>query len=90
MVKIKKLRWGGNIATTPVCRYDVDITADKRWKVSSPTFMWFPAVDYKSRKAAQDACQRHFENTIYDLLEDDDEPQAYPSTGAGDSGTGTL
>lgn len=86
MVKVKKLRWGGNIAMTPVCRYDVDINADKRWKVSSPTFMWFPANDYKTRKAAQDACQRHFESTIRDLLEIDNDAGVHPSAGAGDSG----
>lgn len=42
--------------------------------------MWFPTDAYKSRKSAQDACQRHFESIIRDLLEVDNDTGAHPSS----------
>lgn len=72
-VKVKRLSWGGNYAYNALCKYGVEYTSEGRYKVHSPTFGWYPDKEYNNKKAATEACQRHWTQQVLDLLEVSDE-----------------
>lgn len=69
MIRVKRLRWSAKMAQNIICRYEIEIDADKRWSVSSPTFSWRPDTRYKNQQAAKNACHKHYESIILELLE---------------------
>jgi hypothetical protein len=71
-MKLKRLSWAANRADNLICTYSVDITDNKDFRVSSPTFQWYPADIFRSKKTAMEACQRHYESMVYSLFEDTD------------------
>lgn len=77
MVKVKRLRWGGNMAQNLVCRYELEVNSDKKWLAVCHAFMW-RGGPYNSRKVAVGACQRHYESVILDLLEPQDGAGSHP------------
>lgn len=72
-IKVKRLKWGGGQATTTMCRYDIEHTSHGKYKAASPTFSWYPDKEFNNKKAAMEACQRHWVRQVVDLLEGDDD-----------------
>lgn len=72
-IKVKRLSWAGNYANTAMCRYHVEHTSEGKFKAESPTFGWYPDTEYNNKKAAVQACQKHWAKQVIDLLEVADE-----------------
>jgi hypothetical protein len=72
-VRIKKLKWGGNMASNEVCSYYIEYKDEDMYGCGSHTFRWYPDTMVKGRRQAMQVCQRHYESIIRDLLEDDED-----------------
>lgn len=72
MIRVKRIRWAAKMAQNIICRYEIEMNSDKLWSAWSPTFSWRPDKLYKNQQAAKDACHKHYEAIILDLLEDTD------------------
>lgn len=72
-IKVKRLSWGGNFAINAFCRYGVEYTSQGRYKAYCHAFAWNPDKEFNNKKAATEACQRHWAQQVLDLLEISDE-----------------
>lgn len=72
MPKVKRLNWAGNYAHTIVCSYHVYHVEEGKYKAESQTFSWYEDKLYNNKKAATEACQRHWAKQVLSLLEDED------------------
>lgn len=68
-IKVKRLKWAGNYVNDAMCRYHVEHTSAGKFKAESPTFGWYPSTEYNNKKAAMEACQRHYAQQVINLLE---------------------
>lgn len=73
MPKVKRLNWAGSYAHTIVCSYHVYHVDDGRFKAESVTFSWYDDKIYNNKKAAMQACQRHWVKQVHSLLEEHEE-----------------
>lgn len=71
-IQVKRLRWAGNYAHTTVCSYHVEYVDGGRYKAQSSTFSWYEDKIYNNKKAAMEACQRHWRDQVLELLEVED------------------
>lgn len=72
-IKVKRLRWAGDYAHNIVCSYHVFHADEGRYKAESATFQWYEDKIYNNKKAAMEACQRHYVRQITSLLEGDED-----------------
>ena len=71
-IKVKRLAWAGNYAHNIVCSYHVEHVDAGTYKAESATFSWYDDKVYRNKKAAMEACQRHWKQQVINLLETED------------------